>query len=163
MGILRRLREWREDADGTLKGPALKTEQVSINESFKGDGLSLSNDPDNPTKLFVLEGTDVINAAIEVNDTQVIADNTPTDITLSRLGIIPAGVFYVYLSEDGDSDVTAIDIVQVAEGRVENVIDAARDNIPRSYNHSGGMLQLAIDDDGQTFNVGVWGFGGDAT
>ena len=28
MGILRRLREWREGADGTLKGPALKTEQV---------------------------------------------------------------------------------------------------------------------------------------
>ena len=26
MGILRRLGEWREDADGTLKGPALKTE-----------------------------------------------------------------------------------------------------------------------------------------
>ena len=30
MGILRRLREWREDADGALKGPALKAEEASI-------------------------------------------------------------------------------------------------------------------------------------
>ena len=30
MGILRRLREWREDADGTLKGPAFETDELSL-------------------------------------------------------------------------------------------------------------------------------------
>ena len=44
MGILRKLREWREGADGTLKGPALKTESLVNDYHFAGsfDG----SDPD---------------------------------------------------------------------------------------------------------------------
>ena len=30
MGILRKLREWRENEDGTLEGPSLKTDEASI-------------------------------------------------------------------------------------------------------------------------------------
>jgi len=31
MGLFRLLREWREESDGTLTGPALSTEQATIN------------------------------------------------------------------------------------------------------------------------------------
>ena len=54
MGILRRLKEWREDADGTLKGPALETVSLS------GDLVSRPEDIDNLEGNVYLEpdGTD---------------------------------------------------------------------------------------------------------
>ena len=47
MGILRKLKEWREDADGTLEGPSLKTESATVtNEidagSVNTDSLSIT-------------------------------------------------------------------------------------------------------------------------
>ena len=33
MGILRKLREWRENEDGTLEGPSLNTEEATIDGS----------------------------------------------------------------------------------------------------------------------------------
>ena len=51
MGILRKLREWRENEDGTLEGPSLKTE--------KGFTETVPDDPDAiPNRDWVGENTD---------------------------------------------------------------------------------------------------------
>lgn len=33
MGILRKLRQWQENADGTLEGPAVHTDRMEINDT----------------------------------------------------------------------------------------------------------------------------------
>jgi hypothetical protein len=38
MGLIRRLREWREKVDGTLAGPALETDEVNLSNPFVQTG-----------------------------------------------------------------------------------------------------------------------------
>jgi len=39
MGLIRRLREWREKVDGTLTGPALETDSATVNGTTTTDAL----------------------------------------------------------------------------------------------------------------------------
>ena len=69
MGILRKLREWREDADGTLKGPALETESASVNGPLYADAVSANQLNTAPTGSFLSLSTD-----------QTVSNDTLTEV-----------------------------------------------------------------------------------
>lgn len=88
MGIIRFLRQWREKADGTLKGPSLETEQLSNDLIFAGsfDGVDADARLDNA--LASASSGDVLQLEAETyaEDRTI---STPLRITGTTIG--PAG------------------------------------------------------------------------
>lgn len=66
MGIIRKLREWRESSDGTLTGPALQTDVLN-------NGGPISDGDGTERKIYIIE-----NGASDPSDA------TATDIIIEK-------------------------------------------------------------------------------
>jgi len=67
MGIIRRLREWRETIDGTLTGPAIETDSATVNGTTTTDTLEADQ-----AKLVMSDGVSPLSAqSVTISDDDI--------------------------------------------------------------------------------------------
>ena len=136
MGILRRLREWREDTDGTLKGPALKTEQATIEDTTDTRRLDFDIAIDTLFDADVGATTEIDLSKGGVWDVDV-TENTTIDL----VGASASGVYSVTLFiEDNNNDVDFDDTVEW-EGGEEPPFDDELTIVSLSTRDQGSTYQ----------------------
>jgi|AntRauMinimDraft_3_1070383.scaffolds.fasta_scaffold04076_2 hypothetical protein len=120
MGVLRRLREWRENKDGTLEGPALKTEELSLGgdgpaTSFAdiggGSGGLWTEDANSPGAVSGQETyTVTLDGAYDLVllDVRVLADGSNGEVGLTLNG--DSGANYDYTTYNGSTTTGASEI-----------------------------------------------------
>jgi len=163
MGILRRLREWREDANGILTGPAIDTDTLDANSVNTDDAtitnsldasLTGSQDPTAPTKWLSHDGIKT-QTQNEVS-TQITADNTAQSVY--EYESAPEGGLLIvtgYISDAALENFT--DLIIVAGVTSFTVFQSTSRGTPaaRSYSINFPNLQVSIDDGSETYNIAV--------
>ena len=90
MGILRKLREWRENEDGTLEGPSLNTEEIdSKNYLEDGEPLDIGVDTLDPTEAEedaqAGEGSLAIGGGASADDDTLVVGNNSSSNRAGQL------------------------------------------------------------------------------
>jgi hypothetical protein len=139
---------------------SVSTESADITTSLNGD-LDLSNDATNPTNPLTFTGSDFALRQ-DLNDVTVQGDNTATTIAQTSAAdgrgtqmLVIGGV------NQGNVQQSFTDVYLVAgatNGSLE--LSHQRNAVTRSYSQSGAEVELAIDDSGSTYKLGVTQLGG---
>jgi len=144
---------------------AIDTDETTINDSLMASGLTLSDDPSNPTTILDYLSSQH-NSTLATSEDTVAGDNTAT--TIARLA--PAASnntdsFYAWIMgrRQGGSASFIDEVTLVGNDGLAAVNhQGSRNTVSRSYGSavSGTAISLAIDDTGETYDVGVIMLGG---
>ena len=88
MGMLRRLREWREKRDGTLEGPALHTEELNTEKSSTIATLSADQTIEHDTTTIIsFDQTELNQIGFDTTNNQFVAPEDGTYSITADIGL----------------------------------------------------------------------------
>jgi len=145
--------------------PALSADEITINDSLTASGLTLSDDPSNPTTILDYLGSHH-NSTLATSEDTVAGDNTATTIAnLASAASNNVDSFYTWIMGRKQGGAASfIDEVTLVgnDGLAAVNHQDSRNTVSRSYGSAaaGTAISLAIDDSGETYDVGVIMLGG---
>jgi len=150
---------------GTLNAGSVQTDETTINDSLTASGLTLSGDPTNATIILDYLSSQH-NSTLATSEDTVAGDNTATIIAnLAPAASNNTDSFYTWIMgrKQGGAASFIDEVTLVGNDGLGAVNHQdSRNTVSRSYGSavSGTGISLAIDDTGETYDVGVIMLGG---
>ena len=142
-----------------LNSDSVNTGSATIDETLTAE-LNQGG-PDSPTRPLALGSGANLTALSSVSLSADGDDSATRLVNLSENRVL-SGLMLVSGTRQSDTDYSFTDIVAVARVAAIEVIGSSERRSPgtRSYSRSGSRLEIAIDDTGETYDIGVIQLGG---